>query len=430
MFRVVGIALLVVAVLMVAACGSEDASGQTTVGQIGLGVLDTPPGVPHTFDERSDCTTCHSPTVSVLPLVPTDHAGRSDHHCTLCHKLEGEESIDPRPITHPLEGLTECLSCHATGLVTAPVVTEEMAALTDESCLLCHWPAGTPVLLVSSSPDGGPSFATLMSAPTSTPPIIDHSLDSRTQCSDCHSGGAAEVPPLPTDHEDRTDDLCSFCHKAEGEKAVEPLEITHSLTGRAQCLICHTTGIASSPPAPAEMAALSDDKCVLCHVVAGERVHKLIVPTAAPTATATVPAPTPTPRPTVTPLPTATPEPTPEPTPTQPPATPTATATAIPTAVVDDAREPDGLTPTPAVAATSTPEPTATPTATPTAAPTATPTPTEDPEEGPAITHELEGMRACLVCHGPGVLGAQKIPDDHEGRANDGCMECHEPRSE
>jgi hypothetical protein len=42
-----------------------------------------------------------------------------------------------------------------------------------------------------------------------------------------------------------------------------------------------------------------------------------------------------------------------------------------------------------------------------------------------AIPHPVEGREACLACHEAGLGGASKIPDDHVGRADETCGQCH-----
>jgi hypothetical protein len=42
----------------------------------------------------------------------------------------------------------------------------------------------------------------------------------------------------------------------------------------------------------------------------------------------------------------------------------------------------------------------------------------------PDVPHPTEGREDCLACHGPGQL--KPFPADHEGRDNESCLECHE----
>jgi nitrate/TMAO reductase-like tetraheme cytochrome c subunit len=64
-----------------------------------------------------------------------------------------------------------------------------------------------------------------------------------------------------------------------------------------------------------------------------------------------------------------------------------------------------------------------------TAAPAATdaPSATTAPSGGiPAIPHEIAGREQCLTCHNPDG-GIKPAPQDHVGRTNDTCQNCHKP---
>jgi len=41
------------------------------------------------------------------------------------------------------------------------------------------------------------------------------------------------------------------------------------------------------------------------------------------------------------------------------------------------------------------------------------------------LPHEVEGQEDCLMCHGEGIGGAPKVPEDHAGRTNETCQLCH-----
>ena len=49
----------------------------------------------------------------------------------------------------------------------------------------------------------------------------------------------------------------------------------------------------------------------------------------------------------------------------------------------------------------------------------------ETAPNAPLISHPLVARADCLRCHGPGIGGAPVVPQDHEGRENDGCQVCH-----
>jgi len=42
------------------------------------------------------------------------------------------------------------------------------------------------------------------------------------------------------------------------------------------------------------------------------------------------------------------------------------------------------------------------------------------------MPHPVEGKDDCLMCHGEGIAGGSKVPEDHAGRDNHSCMICHQ----
>jgi len=46
------------------------------------------------------------------------------------------------------------------------------------------------------------------------------------------------------------------------------------------------------------------------------------------------------------------------------------------------------------------------------------------------LPHEVEGYEDCLMCHGEGIVGAPKVPEDHTGRTNETCLLCHKTEQE
>ena len=47
-----------------------------------------PPQIPHTLEGRSDCLACHQTGVGVAPKIPADHNGRGNEACLSCHKAK------------------------------------------------------------------------------------------------------------------------------------------------------------------------------------------------------------------------------------------------------------------------------------------------------------------------------------------------------
>jgi hypothetical protein len=47
-----------------------------------------------------------------------------------------------------------------------------------------------------------------------------------------------------------------------------------------------------------------------------------------------------------------------------------------------------------------------------------------------ALPHDIEDMEDCLMCHGEGIAGATKVPEDHAGKTNETCQLCHKTEQE
>ena len=54
---------------------------------------------------------------------------------------------------------------------------------------------------------------------------------------------------------------------------------------------------------------------------------------------------------------------------------------------------------------------------------------TKDPVKPSAVTHDITGKEACMVCHAIGASPILDVPADHSERAIETCMWCHAPDS-
>ncbi len=183
----------------------------------------------------------------------------------------------------------------------------------------------------------------VLAAPQAQIPDIPHVVTGREKCLVCHDIEKG-FKPAPADHEGRTEDICTGCHQASGVETESAPQAPHPLEGREECLACHAAG--GVKPVPASHEKRTNPTCPICHASP--------VAAAEPTAEATAEAE----------------------------ATPAAEATAAPT---EAAEEP----------------------------------------QFPAIPHPLEGRDDCLSCHGPS--GVKPTPSDHKGRTNGVCRDCHQP---
>ena len=190
--------------------------------------------------------------------------------------------------------------------------------------------------------------------------------------------------PYPADHQGRTNQACTACHQpsippeSPAPAAGSPPAIPHDLAGRAECLGCHGSGVASVPQVPQfhKDYQFPNTACLTCHKPAGG-----LQPAPAPT--------TPTP-------------------------TPSAAATSAPATVA-----PTGAAPT------NTPT-TAPTTAAATAVPKATATTAPATGGAPLQPKDHVARTVCLACHSTGAAPAP--PADHAGRTDATCATCHKPQ--
>ncbi len=100
--------------------------------------------IPHTTNGLSQCRLCHNQS-GVRPY-PADHTVIPDNFCTLCHREApggpppGLPPTNAPSILHTLEGRQDCLSCHELPGFK-PVLPADHADRTNDMCTSCHNPA-------------------------------------------------------------------------------------------------------------------------------------------------------------------------------------------------------------------------------------------------------------------------------------------------
>ncbi len=171
--------------------------------------------------------------------------------------------------------------------------------------------------------------------------------------------------------------------------------IPHDLTGRQDCLACHTNGLGGAPKVPADHAGRPNETCQVCHKPGAAAAP---ASTVQPTVEATAPGPAAQPTEAAT-----SPAPTAQPTAAPAASTPATAAQPIPHDIAGhenctQCHQPAGK-----------------------------PAPTPAAGGPPPIPHDVVGRDDCLVCHGTGQAGAPQVPPDHAGRTKDTCRTCHQP---
>jgi hypothetical protein len=117
----------------------------------------------------------------------------------------------------------------------------------------------------------GPGVATALAQEESAtkPPAVSHELDGRAECGMCHMSGMEGMPQAPADHEGRENSTCLWCHAGDAAmQTATPPAVPHELEGRDECGMCHSSGMEGMPQSPADHEGRPNDSCLLCHEVA------------------------------------------------------------------------------------------------------------------------------------------------------------------
>lgn len=169
-------------------------------------------------------------------------------------------------IPHDVVGKEQCDTCHGQGQIK-PYPADHVGR-PNESCQACHKPGPTSTPAPAGQASSGPQD-------------IPHPIVGREKCEMCHAAGG--VKPMPADHQGRTNDTCTGCHKLspgisgtpEGAAtpsadvatpaAGSPKAIPHDITGDIykDCTTCHGAG--QLKPFPANHAGYTPDICTSCH---------------------------------------------------------------------------------------------------------------------------------------------------------------------
>lgn len=99
------------------------------------------------------------------------------------------------------------------------------------------------------------------------PKAVPHDLEGRSECLMCHSGAMEGVPGVPENHAGRGNETCLWCHGPDAAmQTTAAPQIPHELEGRADCAMCHTTGMESIPQVPEDHEGRPSESCRMCHL--------------------------------------------------------------------------------------------------------------------------------------------------------------------
>jgi hypothetical protein len=203
------------------------------------------------------CSDCHEPAMQ-------PHFGEA---CEDCHTPAGFELAELADFEHPvpLEGAhidVACSACHTAG-----------QSLTYQ-CANCHQPPGESHFGPDCEDCHTPTSFEDATLPPEMHPMPLVGAHQHATCDVCHAEGE-RVPEYVCSNchrppENHLEGTCETCHTPEGwvESAAslvaEVPQISHTLDGRDDCLLCHDpTG--QVKPAPANHEDFINEQCILCH---------------------------------------------------------------------------------------------------------------------------------------------------------------------
>jgi hypothetical protein len=206
------------------------------------------------------CSNCHEPAMQ-------PHFGEA---CEDCHTPAGFELAELADFEHPVpleDAHTDvaCSACHTAGQSLA------------YQCANCHQPPGESHFGPDCEECHTPTSFEDATLPPELHPVPLVGAHQRATCDVCHAEGK-RVPEYvcsnchrpPDNHLEGT---CDTCHTPEGwvESAAslvaEVPQISHTLDGREDCLICHDPA-GQIKPAPTNHENFINEQCTLCHKLA------------------------------------------------------------------------------------------------------------------------------------------------------------------
>jgi len=102
------------------------------------------------------------------------------------------------------------------------------------------------------------------------PPAMTHTAEGRANCMMCHSGAMPNVAAVPASHEGFENTVCAWCHAPNAAmQTTDPPTITHTLEGRANCMMCHSGNMPNVAGVPADHAGRANETCGMCHTTGG-----------------------------------------------------------------------------------------------------------------------------------------------------------------
>jgi len=121
-------------------CHKENQIGPTDCTGCHAKAAIPPLSTAHPLTGMGKCLDCHGPEgIAGVTKIPVDHAGATNSVCQLCHQPSvAAEALAKHKLPHEIAGREDCLLCHGEGIGGAAKVPTDHAGRTNDTCTLCH----------------------------------------------------------------------------------------------------------------------------------------------------------------------------------------------------------------------------------------------------------------------------------------------------
>lgn len=122
-------------------CHTENQAGPTYCTECHHKASIPPLSIAHPLAGAENCLSCHQDGLSGVPALPADHTDATNGVCQLCHSPAVQAAaMATGELPHKVTGREDCLMCHGEGIAEATMVPSDHAGRTNDTCQLCHQP--------------------------------------------------------------------------------------------------------------------------------------------------------------------------------------------------------------------------------------------------------------------------------------------------
>ena len=120
-------------------CHTEYQKGPTKCTGCHIKASIPPLSISHPLTGNGNCIGCHGDGIQGVPKLPIDHDSTTNSVCILCHlPAHDEVEIAVNNLPHKILGQENCLLCHGEGIGKATMVSSDHTGRTNETCYVCH----------------------------------------------------------------------------------------------------------------------------------------------------------------------------------------------------------------------------------------------------------------------------------------------------